>query len=357
MGRTTRARGFTLIELLVVISIIALLIGILLPALGKARQTARTTQCATQMQQFGTALNAYAVSYQDKIASFSWTKDLPTPGGYTNDIVAAAAQAVDIMRRRGGDLSATDLPQPTAWIPQILYNHLVIAEDQDWPAPFKVTICPEDSNRLRWTRSGWSAFVNGQVRPQPAGSDTNPMQRRWFFSASYNFVPAAMSTDKGTSSIRNFDSHMTYWGINNPNVVGKRKLGEVQSPGSKVVMYDYEARHFGKRSWYCVYPEARQPLLFFDGHVAIHKVGTPVLTGQVLPFGPQRQGQDVNPGWNPEATATPTPFTYSYENPQDWEAPLRNGSRTGSDQVTGYYRYTRGGLRGIDVKAAEPDFR
>lgn len=352
-------RGFTLIELLVVISIIALLIGILLPALGKARQTTRTTQCEAQMQQFGSALNAYAVSYQDKIASFTWTHDVPTPGGYGNDIIAAAAQAADIMRRRGGEIPAAELPQPPNWIPQILYNHLVIAEDQDWPAPFKVTICPEDFNRLRWTRAGWSAFITGQTRPQPTGSDTDPNQRRWFFSASYNFVPAAMSVDKGPGSIRNFDTHMQYWGIVDPyvNMVGKRKFNEVNNPSGKVAMHDYEARHFGKRSWYCVYPEARQPLLFFDGHVAIHKVGTPVLTGQVMPFGPQRQGQEINPGWDPEATATPNPFTYSYENPQDWEAPLRNGSRTGSDTVSGYFRFTRGGLRGIDVKAAEPDFR
>lgn len=79
----TRHHAFTLIEILVVISIIALLIGILLPALGAARRTARNMQCLSNHRQHGVGFFGFAIDNKDLLPwAYYSIPDASEPTGF-----------------------------------------------------------------------------------------------------------------------------------------------------------------------------------------------------------------------------------------------------------------------------------
>lgn len=65
MKNQARLFGFTLVELLVVISIIALLLAVLMPALAKAREQGRKIVCGAHMKEMGLGMQMYAMAYKD----------------------------------------------------------------------------------------------------------------------------------------------------------------------------------------------------------------------------------------------------------------------------------------------------
>ena len=105
METRTRDRGFTLVELLVVVAIIAVLIGVLLPTLGRARRAASSVACMSNLRQLGIASIAYADAHKGAMMPFShvlgeyWHHKLAPFLGNRRYTVGSADQAEKIMSR------------------------------------------------------------------------------------------------------------------------------------------------------------------------------------------------------------------------------------------------------------------
>lgn len=102
---TSRPRAFTIIELLVVIAIIAVLVALLLPALGKARDSARKVKCNSGLHQLSLALTTYTVDSKDQLPLPNWGPVARQPGWlYDETTGPAASRAFEPEDRRTGSL-------------------------------------------------------------------------------------------------------------------------------------------------------------------------------------------------------------------------------------------------------------
>ncbi|MCX8108999.1 MAG: type II secretion system GspH family protein [Verrucomicrobiae bacterium] len=137
--------GFTLVELLVVIAVVAILLGLVLPTLGKAKEAGRATACLSNLRQIGVALQLYVQDNENRMPEM---RDVPVETTALTNVV------------------------PLPGIHTVLSNYL---------GSTSVLKCPSDFKKLferTGSSYGWNSLLNGQDadRLRVLTIDFNPHQ-------------------------------------------------------------------------------------------------------------------------------------------------------------------------------------
>ena len=179
--------AFTLIELLVVIAVIAVLASLLLPVLGRAKETARATACANNLRQFSQAAATYSLDNKGSLPFFlNWLHSYPG----SEDL--GTGQLYPYLKSRQVYLCPTDQralginpiasPRPPASIRQCSYGmNCVLCHDMDaskWLADPSTYAAPPRT--LLFMEAAMARDdLSGMVGPVPwAGTSTNALSTR-----------------------------------------------------------------------------------------------------------------------------------------------------------------------------------
>lgn len=253
-----RVRGFTLVELLVVIGIIAVLVSILLPAVGRAREMGRTATCLSNLRQIGQAALAYATKFD----------------GYT--LPAGYAHPTDI----GSGSGSTNRDSET-WATILVNQKLLTVPQIDSPTAAATTghsplRCPTGTDEVAYSEfyAGGSSTttVSTDIPNRKDARASRPIRSK---SDQTGVIVDAWYGMNGTVSDFNGKQHpgRRLPDQNNKTDFSLVKLSKIKSASRLVMMYDgiwlnawvdadrVSARHHNS---------TRTNILFYDGHVGTY---------------------------------------------------------------------------------------
>jgi len=137
--------AFTLVELLVVVSIVSLLASLLLPALGKAKDTAKAIQCKSNLKQLGAGLFSYFTDYQEWIP-FGYDTNSSLYAGYaTLSTFAWYCQVAEYVNCRAAGYNAIVPRDVATWTAAAFQSPVVYAcpkVGRSYPCGFPIDFAP-----------------------------------------------------------------------------------------------------------------------------------------------------------------------------------------------------------------------
>ncbi len=357
---TNRPNAFALTDAAVTVAAVAMLGALALPVLDAFRTDARLAGSVSNLRTLGKANAAYGAANDGMISGFDWGfKDVEPVGGpfglYKCDLGNGRTVTVDtllelsqaqfpaILRRMTGRFEGDEsrILFSTARVPHRRYSHLPLldwyggsASDPRAVAPLDIHLQEFQTDPLNYpklpggdldatAKDTWT--FNQVVNRWPYASSYQTTTYAWSPSTPLEFTPYAMPIEPGPEG--------TLLQVNDQNAFAVQPSANVSFPALKAHMFeefDY-SQGLGVNGMFFADPAASVNVLFFDGSARL------VATA------------DANPGWDPGNVCDQDATRDLAYVPIDSRY-FPDYSGTALPQP---YRWTRGGLEGIDVGAGE----
>lgn len=343
-------RGFTLLETAAVTVVVSLLVGALTPAVRQTRVDARGSQSVANLGFIGQGTAMYAADNDGRLFTYTWA-----PGPHlmpdgktriaTNTQTAAGLQNTEILMRRTGRITG---PSRILTLANVLAHrrdtHLVLMDYLDLPFPSDLFADPGDANLLMWQANPLNLSASNNIPYAPGTNTTGyagglswglgEVRQRWAFGSSYQRTVSAWNPDglngEGAFVPAASTPHLFLTAFGGPaNLPAGRTFDEVVFPSAKVHMFE----EFDRRSFsfapYFGYDIARPAKVMFDGSINLRRSG------------------EATPSWN--AAFVKQEWRQTYVPIHTFPVPL--GGLGDQTPVSQRYRWTMGGLKGIDYGA------